>query len=145
MMTIKRHVFGPAEIAGSLGQLSSERNQPVRVQAVDDEAPASKLLAIILGPPSFHCTTANNGEEALVALQHEPFDVVISDLHMPGIDGLELLRQVRSRYPFVAFLVTTGVDDVDVGVHAMRCGADDYLVKPLREGAVMASLESALR
>src|SRR5258708_34593991 len=64
---------------------------------------------------------------------------------MPGMSGMDLLTQVRRSYPHVAFLVTTGVDDVDVGVEAMRCGADDYLVKPLRENAVLASLESALR
>jgi len=63
---------------------------------------------------------------------------------MPGISGMELLAQVRRCYPHVAFLVTTGVDDVDVGVRAMRSGADDYLIKPLNENAVTASLESAM-
>jgi len=79
-----------------------------------------------------------------VALQRGQFDAVISDLHMPGISGMELLAEVRRCYPHLAFLVTTGVDDVDVGVQAMRCGADDYLVKPLLEGAVLASIQSAL-
>lgn len=132
------------EAAGSLADASSDQQAAVRVLAVDDETPACKLLSVILGPPAFRCTTACNGEEALVALQREPFDAVISDLKMPGISGMELLTQVRHRYPYMAFLVTTGVDDVDVGVHAMRCGADDYLVKPLRESAVLASLERAL-
>src|SRR5260370_1448799 len=50
----------------------------------------------------------------------------------------------RHLHPHLAFLVTTGVDDLDVGIRAMRCGADDYLVKPLQDGAVVASLESAL-
>ncbi len=122
----------------------SERPPAIRVLAVDDEPAASKLIAIMLPSPAFYCTTACNGEEALVVLQRERFDAVISDLQMPGISGLELLAQVRRTYPHMAFLVTTGVDDVDVGVQAMRCGADDYLVKPLRESAVLASLESAL-
>jgi putative nucleotidyltransferase with HDIG domain len=63
---------------------------------------------------------------------------------MPGISGMELLTQVRRRFPHVAFLVTTGVDDVDVGVQAMRWGADDYIVKPLQEDVVIGSLERAL-
>jgi len=63
---------------------------------------------------------------------------------MPGISGMELLAEVRRCYPHLAFLVTTGVDDVDVGVRAMRSGADDYLVKPLNENAVIASIENAL-
>jgi response regulator RpfG family c-di-GMP phosphodiesterase len=116
----------------------------IRVLAVDDELAACKLLAIMLHPPAYCCTIAGTGEEAIDSLQRDRFDAVISDLQMPGITGLELLTHVRRSYPHVAFLVTTGVDDVDVGVQAMRCGADDYLVKPLHENAVLASLESAL-
>jgi response regulator RpfG family c-di-GMP phosphodiesterase len=125
---------------------SAPSNGPsaTRVLAVDDEPAAAKLLAVILAPPAFRCTTANTAEEALVALQREPFDAVISDLQMPGLSGIELLTEVRRNHPHVAFLVTTVVDDVDVGVKAMRSGADDYLVKPLRETAVIASLENAL-
>lgn len=128
----------------TLGTVSSEDQFSRRVLVVDDEAAACKLLSLILGPPAFDCTAAGNGEEALVALQRGQFDAVISDLHMPGISGMELLAEVRRCYPHLAFLVTTGVDDVDVGVRAMRCGADDYLVKPLIENAVLASLESAI-
>jgi putative nucleotidyltransferase with HDIG domain len=137
------------EISGesntSLLEEPSVQPSPVRVLAVDDEIAAARLLSIILSPPVFHCATTHSGEEALKALQHERFDAVISDLHMPGISGMELLTQVRSLYPHLVFLVSTGVDDVDVGVQAMRCGADDYLVKPLREGAVVVSLERAIR
>jgi putative nucleotidyltransferase with HDIG domain len=133
-----------AETESKLASLPSNHQHVARVLAVDDEAAACKLLSIILGPPAFRCTTAGNGEEALAALQREPFDAVISDLQMPGISGMELLTQVRRRFPHVAFLVTTGVDDVDVGVQAMRWGADDYLVKPLQENVVIGSLERAL-
>jgi putative nucleotidyltransferase with HDIG domain len=117
---------------------------PARVLVVDDEAAASRFLSVILGPPAYYCSTASNGQEALAALESERFDAVISDLRMPGISGMQLLSQVRVRYPHIAFLVTTGVDDVDVGVEAMHCGADDYLVKPLHAGAVIASLERGL-
>src|SRR5277367_6564201 len=130
--------------AGFPGELSAGKENPVRVLAVDDDSAASKLLALLLAPPAFHCTRANSGEEALIALEQGRFDAVISDLRMPGINGTQLLSRVRLLYPHVAFLVTTGVDDVDVGVEAMRCGADGYLVKPLQESAVLASLECAL-
>jgi putative nucleotidyltransferase with HDIG domain len=126
------------------GATALGRPSVVRVLAVDDELAASKLIALMLSSPAFQCTTASSGEEALVALQREPFDAVISDLQMPGISGLELLTEVRRSYPHMAFLVTTGVDDLEVGVQAMRCGADDYLVKPVRESAIRVSLESAL-
>jgi putative nucleotidyltransferase with HDIG domain len=125
-------------------KVMSGRRLVTRVLVVDDELAACKLLAIILGASGYYCAMASNGEEALVALERERFDAIISDLQMPGISGMDLLAEVRRRHPHVAFLVTTGVDDVDVGVQAMRSGADDYLVKPLLESVVLASLERAL-
>lgn len=117
----------------------------IRVLAVDDEPAALKLLGLALAAHPFQCTAANNGEEALVALQREQFDAVVSDLCMPGISGMELLAEARRRHPHVAFVVTTGVDDLETGVKAMRAGADDYLVKPLLECVVVASLERSLQ
>jgi putative nucleotidyltransferase with HDIG domain len=117
---------------------------PISVLLVDDEPSACKLLSLFLATPTFCCSIAESAEEALECLRHEQFDAIISDLQMPGIGGMGLLSQVRRSYPYMAFLVTTGVDDVEVGVRAMRSGADDYLVKPLQESAVVASLENAL-
>jgi len=118
--------------------------QEARVLVVDDDASARKLLCLILSP-SFRCDTAASGEEAFAALRRERFDVVISDLRMPGMGGMDLLAETRRACPHVAFLVTTGVNDVEVGVRAMRSGADDYLVKPLVEEAVVASVQRALQ
>src|SRR5690348_8222166 len=96
-------IHSEKEISGEsntlLLQESSVHPSPIRVLAVDDEMSAARLLSIILSPPAFHCATAQSGEEALKALRSEQFDAVISDLHMPGISGMELLTQVRSLYP----------------------------------------------
>src|SRR5271157_4972086 len=144
-MTIAGQAIPHADTPITLGKLSPDHRAAVRVLAIDDDPSSAKLLALMLGPPVFHCSTAHNGEEALTILRHERFDAVISDLGMPGIGGMALLMQIRPLYPYMAFLLATGVDDVEIGVQAMRCGADDYLVKPLRESAVLASLEGALR
>lgn len=138
---------GPNEGLSATGATSKEfsgSRTVIRVLAVDDEPSACKLLSLFLAPPEFKCTTACNGEEALAALLGQRFDAVISDLRMPGMGGMELLAEARRQHPHVAFLLTTGVDDVEVGVQAMRSGADDYLVKPLLENDVLASLERAL-
>lgn len=124
-------------------QVASSLRPPTRVLVVDDEPAARKLLFLIL-EPAYSCTMASNGPEALVAMQHGGFDAVISDLQMPGMSGMELLFEARREQRHIAFLITTGVDDVDVGVEAMRSGADEYLVKPLLENVVLASLERAL-
>jgi len=130
--------------AGVDATIASEQCPPVRILLVDDEIAACKLLSIILPPSDFSCVMANSGEEAVVALRQERFDAVISDLCMPGIGGMHLLAEARRRNPHVAFLVTTGVDDLDVSVQAMRSGADDYLLKPLNQDAVRVSLDRAL-
>lgn len=132
------------DVRSGLASVSSDPQPAIRVLAVDDDPSACKLLSIILGTPPFLCSTVCSGEQALETLKLGRYEAVVSDLNMPGMNGLELLTQLRRRYPHMAFLVTTGVDDVDVGVRAMRCGADDYLVKPLRENVVVASLERAL-
>jgi response regulator RpfG family c-di-GMP phosphodiesterase len=114
-----------------------------RLLIVDDEAECRKLLAVMLAQAGMSCTTAGNGAEALSILQREPVDAVIADLNMPGVSGLELLVQVRRFYPQQVFLMATGVDDVRVGMQAMREGADDYLVKPLEADMIVTSLERA--
>jgi putative nucleotidyltransferase with HDIG domain len=80
----------------------------------------------------------------LALLAHQAFDAVISDLRMPGISGLDLLRQARQVDPHLAFLMATGVDDIHVGIQAMKEGADDYLVKPFQPDAVVLSVIRAL-
>jgi len=92
-------------------------------------------MAAIFAQLGLPCETAASGEEALRILETHRIDAVISDLHMPGMSGMELLAKVRQNYPQMVFLVVTGVDDIQVGIQAMRQGADDYLVKPLQVDA----------
>jgi cyclic di-GMP phosphodiesterase len=114
------------------------------VLVVDDEPAMRKLLSAMLTDSGVACGTAASGEEALRVLALEEFTAVFADLHMPCLSGMQLLEQVRPRYPDLAFLVVTGEDDVRVGIEAMRKGADDYLVKPLQSEVVFASLQRAL-
>ena len=118
----------------------------LRVLIVDDETSVRKVMAAIFAQLGLPCETAASGEEALRILETHRIDAVISDLHMPGMSGMELLAKVRQNYPQMVFLVVTGVDDIQVGIQAMRQGADDYLVKPLQVDAniVLASLTRAL-
>jgi response regulator RpfG family c-di-GMP phosphodiesterase len=118
----------------------------LRVLIVDDEAPVRKVMAAVLAQIGLPSETAASGEEALRILESQQIDAVISDLQMPGMSGMELLAKVRQNYPQMVFLVVTGVDDIRVGIQAMRQGADDYLVKPLQVDAniLLASLTRAL-
>jgi response regulator RpfG family c-di-GMP phosphodiesterase len=116
-----------------------------RVLIVDDEPAVRKMLAVMLSQAGVANQTAANAQAALDALASGSFSAVISDLRMPGISGLELLAEVQRKYPELVFLVATGVDDVRVGVQAMKEGADDYLAKPFQVDMVSASLERAFQ
>jgi cyclic di-GMP phosphodiesterase len=115
------------------------------VLIVDDEPAVRKMLGVMLSQVGIANQSAASAEAALDVLPSGLFSAVISDLRMPGISGLELLAEVQRKYPDLAFLVATGVDDVRVGVQAMKEGADDYLVKPFQLDMVLASLERAFQ
>jgi len=114
------------------------------VLIVDDEASVCTLLSAKLSSEGFGCQSCSSGEKALALLQRESFDLIISDLHMPGISGQELLQTVRQDYPGSAFLVITGEGDIQVGINAMKQGAADYLMKPFQLETVVASVGRAL-
>ena len=114
------------------------------VLIVDDERSHRTVLAVMLNEVGIRCMTAAGAEEALAMMRQRKVDAVIADLEMPGVSGLQLLDTVRLQYPHVVFLMATGVDDLRIGVHAMKRGAEDYLVKPLDLDAILAALERAL-
>ena len=126
--------FDPPLLIKSLG---------TRLLIVDDELAHLKVLAVMLEQAGMTCKTALGAKEALRLMQSESVDAVIADLDMPGVSGLELLTEIRLRYPHLVFLMATGIDDVRIGVQAMRLGADDYLIKPLQIDVVTVSLERA--
>jgi response regulator RpfG family c-di-GMP phosphodiesterase len=116
----------------------------VRVLIVDDDPALRKFLSVMLTQSAFVCRSAASGAEALCLLQEHAFEVVISDLRMPGISGMDLLVEVRQSYPHLAFLMVTAEDGTRVGVRAMQLGADDYLLKPFDADVVLGSLYRAL-
>ncbi len=127
-----------------MGAIPSTPSGALRVLIVDDELSTRKLIAAMLREAGVSCETAACAEEGLRVLETESVDAVLSDLQMPGISGMTFLAEVRRRYRHLAFLMITGVEDIRVGIEAMRKGADDYLVKPMQSEIVMVSLERAL-
>ncbi len=143
-MTVTNQIVVPERVAKAPPD-SSTSLPAVRVLIVDDDPALRKILSVMLTQSAFLCCTAASGEEALSLLARQPFDVVISDLRMPGISGMDLLIEARERYPHLAFLMVTGEDETRVGVRAMQLGADDYLLKPFDADVVLGSLQRALQ
>jgi response regulator RpfG family c-di-GMP phosphodiesterase len=124
------------------------RSNPVsvaRVLIVDDESALRRMLSVMLSQSGIFCRTVASATEALQVLRTERMNAVISDLRMPGVTGMELLAEVHRAFPDLAFLMATGVDDVQIAVQAMKEGADDYLVKPFHLDMVLASLDRAFQ
>jgi putative two-component system response regulator len=111
---------------------------------VDDEPRLRQVLMHLMRSDGFACFEAGNGEEALAQLQRHPITLVMSDLRMPKMDGLELLRQVRARWPDVAVVMITAVADVEVAVSCLAIGAMDYLTKPFHLEEVRARVAQAM-
>jgi response regulator RpfG family c-di-GMP phosphodiesterase len=115
-----------------------------RVLVLDDEPAVCALLSERLTLEGYNCKTCSSGEEALAAMERESFDLVISDIRMPGMSGMEFLAEAHQRHPHSAYLMATAEDDVRVGIQAMKQGAADYLVKPIQLESLLASVQRAL-
>ena len=101
-----------------------------RVLVVDDEPNICDLLEELLSRQGYAIETCLNGQEALDKVRSGSYDMVISDLKMPGINGIELIRAVKAESPDTATVLVTGYATVETAVEALRFGADDYVTKP---------------
>ncbi len=115
-----------------------------RILVVDDEANARNALAEILRDEEYAVETAADGFKALPKLKDFEPDVVLTDLKMPGMDGVELLGKVHEHDPEVGVVIMTAFGAVDTAVQAMRQGAADYLTKPLNADALLVVLARTL-
>ena len=104
--------------------------QNKKILFVDDEENILKSFRKDFEYEGYLVTTALSGEKALEHLQQEHFNVVITDLAMPGIDGLEVLKKAKKLQPDTILIILTGYGDLSSAIEALRLGADDYLLKP---------------
>lgn len=114
------------------------------VLVVDDERGIRDLLTLELGIEGYRVTTACDGQEALELIRRERFQVIISDINMPRVGGLELLRAVKGLDPDVEVIISTGYGTVEAAVKAMKEGAYDFIQKPFHIEEMLALVEKAL-
>jgi DNA-binding NtrC family response regulator len=114
------------------------------VLVVDDNAEHGQALAKIFERAGYRVSTAGDGEEALRALVERPFDLILTDLRMPRMNGLDLLRNIRALNPDVPVLIITAFGEWTSYIEAMDCGCVDYLSKPVRRDDVLLAARKAL-
>jgi len=120
-------------------------NKKNRILVVDDEKIALKNLEHILKKEGYTVVTASSGEEAVKKLESSDFDVVMTDLKMDNINGIDVLEKTKSRYSDVPVIIITGYASVDTAVEAIRKGAFDYIEKPIRLEEVRSVVKQALQ
>jgi two-component system KDP operon response regulator KdpE len=116
----------------------------LRVLVIDDEPPIRKLLRVGLGTQGYQTLEAPNGKTALALLAEKP-DLVLLDLGLPDIQGLDLLRTIRSRDERVPIVILSSRGDEAAKVEALDIGADDYVTKPFGMDELLARMRTAMR
>ncbi len=116
-----------------------------RILVVDDEESIREFLEIMLKKEGYEVTTAEDGAKAKEVLAKKTFDMVISDLQMPNVTGIELLKFVKESYPDLVFMMITAFGTTENAVEAMKMGAYDYLTKPFKIDEVRINVANALR
>ena len=104
--------------------------RPARIMVVDDEKAFTEMLVLTLREMKEDAVMAFSGKECLERLAETGIDVVILDVKMPGMDGIETLREIKKRYPLVEVIMLTGHGTIETSVRGMKLGAFDYLLKP---------------
>lgn len=117
---------------------------PTRILLVDDDESVRDVISVLLREEGYDCLTAKGAEMALDLAGMEPVPLVISDMKMPGKDGVWLLENFRDRYPDTSVIMLTGYGDTEAAVDCLRRGAVDYLLKPPKLTDLIRAIERAL-
>jgi len=116
-----------------------------RILVVDDELFVRELLLEFLSAQGYEVSLADSGEKAVELMQTQPADLVLVDLKMPGINGIEALKQIKKIAPDILAIIMTGYPTIESSIEALRHGAYDYVIKPFKLDDLKSSIERALR
>lgn len=115
-----------------------------RILVVDDENIVRTSCSRTLAPEGYEVKLAKNGFEGLKMASEERFDLVLTDLKMPDMDGIEVLRIIKEKWPETAVVIVTGYQTVDTAVKAIKLGAYDYIEKPFTPDILISTVAEAL-
>ncbi len=118
--------------------------EPTKILIVDDDGSVRDVITVLLSEEGYACTAVSSAEAALDAARHAEYPLVISDVRMPGRDGLWLLERLRDGHPDTAVVMLTAYGDTEAAVECLRNGAADYLLKPPKVTELIRAIERAL-
>ena len=115
-----------------------------RILLVDDEINICKSCQRVFDQEGYVTEFALSGKEALEKAFRETFDLIITDLKMPDISGIEVIREIKQKQPDVPVIMITGYPSVPTAVEAIKLGADDYIPKPLKPDEILRAVDKAM-
>ena len=133
-----------SRLAGGDAREADPTREQAEVLVVDDDAAVRELLAKALTGAGYQVDVAVDGPSALVRLGERAYDLMITDLKMPGLDGLSVIRQARRTYPSLPVIVITGYSSEATAIEAIDLGVAGYLTKPFRVPRILAAAARAL-
>ena len=142
---MEAHATQPGPSAGD--RASGARARPNRtgtILIVDDDRVSGSLLRDVLRDHGFTTEAVSSGQAALERLQGRPADLVLTDVHMPGMSGIDLCQELRERHPELLSIVLTGHGGLDTAIAAIRAGAYDYISKPVKIDALVLAIRRAI-
>ncbi len=135
----KLRVVGPNEEKGS------SEGREAHIVVVDDEPVICQQLERLYSHSGYSVTIANSADEALQRLESRNIDLVVTDIRLPGLSGIELTKRIPEDHPDVPVIVITGYGDIDTAVEVLKLGASDYILKPFSAAAIQESTRAVLK
>lgn len=123
--------------------MTGQKKSNIAILAVDDEEMLRNLLVKILAKEGYRVDTACDGEEALTKLEQKEYHLLISDIKMPRLNGFELLKMAREKYPGLGVIIMTAYGDSYSVKDALLMGADEYITKPFKSFEINLIVERA--
>jgi len=114
-----------------------------KILIIDDEEANVRILSLSLRSDGYEVVTAHDGVEGLETFRRESPQIVLTDIRMPGMDGIEVLKSIRALEPDVEVIIFTGHGDIDHAIEALKYGASDFINKPIRDEALSIALQRA--
>ena len=120
------------------------QNLGARILIVDDDESYTSAVKRCLSMEGYECFTANQGQEALDLLEENSYELLISDVLMPGVSGVNLLAHVKEKWPFLPVVMMSGLDNREIFVKCLQLGAYGYITKPFSENQLLINVINAL-
>ena len=123
---------------------TAQTTETTRILVMEDDVNIGRGLATILGDENYSVAVANDGQSAIDAFKKEDFDLLIADIRLPDMNGLDVIKQVRQHTPETKIIVITGFVSTSVAVDAMQSGVADFLPKPFSENQIIKAVRKTL-